>query len=84
MYLVDKKGNIIGVQDTKNKSRINLVNSNLEVLRIKINDAHKYTFHHFAYTNSKGVEIIIPMNLILDDGIKKDGEYAYILPRQNE
>lgn len=81
MYLADKKGNIIGVQDSKDKSRINLVKSDLKVLCIKISDANRYNFHHFVYTNGDGDEITIPMNLILDDGIKKDGEYVYTLPK---
>lgn len=84
MYLADKKGNIIGVQDSQDKSRINLVKFDLKILRIKISDANKYNFHHFVYTNKKGVELTIPMNLILDDGIKKDGEYVYTLPKQSE
>lgn len=76
MYISDSNGNIVGIQDSEDHKRINLINPDLGEIKIKIDEANKYQFHYFAYLKN-GQNKIIPMNLIIEDGIKKDGNYIY-------
>ena len=80
MYISDSNGNIVGIQDSEDYKRINLINSDLGEIKIKINEAHQYSFHYFVYNDGK-VDQIVTMNLIIEDGYKKDGNYIYKLPK---
>lgn len=80
MYVSDSSGNVTGIEDSEDSKRLNLINVDSREIKIKINEAHQYSFHYFVYNDGK-VDQIVTMNLIIEDGYKKDGNYIYKLPK---
>ena len=75
----DSKGNVVGISDSKVKGRINLINPK-DKIKIKKSLADKCLFQYFYFKNKKtGDEIMVPMNLIIEDGILEHGDYIYKL-----
>lgn len=78
MYFSDSTGNVVGVQDSKDKSRINLIRPETREIRIKVSVANKFIFYSFAYKDPKTKQDkFISMKNIIDDGTKINGDYIY-------
>jgi len=78
MYFSDSTGNVVGVQDSVDKKRINLISPEDKVIKVKVSLANKFVFYSFAYRNDETKQdVFISMKNIIDDGVKEGGDYVY-------
>jgi len=79
LLITDSQGVVIGTTDIRIPNKIRLINYK-KGIKIEKNLAERLISNWFAYFDEEEKkEKIIPMKVVIEDGILKNGDYEYNL-----